>query len=59
MDNQVLDVRVVPEVLTDNSVSYNVHAHIYGEFVKFDCLDEKHATKLAELINDCSDISVK
>jgi hypothetical protein len=53
-------VRVTPEILSDNSVAWNVEMEtVDGDVVVFDCVDEKHAENLATSLRECTSVEVR
>ena len=55
----VHSAQVVQEVLSDNSVAFNVVAELEDDAqATFRCTDAAQAELLAELINDCAGITV-
>lgn len=52
-------VKVVPEILSDNSVAWNVtYETVDGDVIEFDCVDERHAEALAGELRKTSSVQV-
>lgn len=55
-----LSARVVPEGLSDGSIAYDVHQPLGGGGrILFACVDEKHAQKLAALLDECVSFEIE